>query len=183
MSKASSQRKYFCSVCLREFVEIFFAFFERTLFGFFCFERHFFVVVSLQEHLMLTIFCVCTCMCGVMWHGSGAGESGKSTILKQMKVIYLESYPDEERRAFVHIVHSNILESIKTLIQHAMARFVLRQTFICFFGEAFFKFVCCGLKKKENFTPICIFLFFKTNLVCAGRVRDSHRLFGHFVMR
>jgi hypothetical protein len=103
-------------------------------------------------------------MCGVMWHGSGAGESGKSTILKQMKVIYLESYPDEERRAFVHIVHSNILESIKTLIQHAMARFVLRQTFICFFGEAFFKFVCCGLKKKRKFHPNLYFFYFSKQI-------------------
>lgn len=52
----------------------------------------------------------------------GAGESGKSTILKQMKVLYLESYSDDERRSFVHVVHANIIESLKALIVHAITR-------------------------------------------------------------
>lgn len=46
----------------------------------------------------------------------GAGESGKSTIVKQMKILHKGGYTDEERRTFIHVIHSNIRESIVTLI-------------------------------------------------------------------
>lgn len=46
----------------------------------------------------------------------GAGESGKSTIAKQMKIIHLEGYTDSERAAFRDVVHSNIVMCIKALI-------------------------------------------------------------------
>lgn len=46
----------------------------------------------------------------------GAGESGKSTVFKQMKLIYGEKFSDAERKANVHVIHNNILQAIKTLI-------------------------------------------------------------------
>ena len=52
----------------------------------------------------------------------GAGESGKSTILKQMKILFLESYDEEERKNFLSVIHSNMIESMKTLITHALSR-------------------------------------------------------------
>lgn len=46
----------------------------------------------------------------------GAGESGKSTLFKQMKVINKDGYSDDERRAFQSIVWSNAIVSIKALM-------------------------------------------------------------------
>lgn len=47
----------------------------------------------------------------------GAGESGKSTILKQMKLIHEGGYSEREKRAFRAIINSNIIVSIKTILQ------------------------------------------------------------------
>lgn len=47
----------------------------------------------------------------------GTGESGKSTIIKQMKIIYAQGYEeDEERRPFTVLVFRNCLRSMKALI-------------------------------------------------------------------
>lgn len=46
----------------------------------------------------------------------GAGESGKSTIFKQMKIINAEGYSAEERKSYIGIIHSNTIQSMKTLI-------------------------------------------------------------------
>jgi len=45
----------------------------------------------------------------------GAGESGKSTIFKQMKVIHKNGYSNAERKEFISIVHSNICSSMKII--------------------------------------------------------------------
>jgi GTPase SAR1 family protein len=52
----------------------------------------------------------------------GAGESGKSTIFKQMEILYGQSYPESERALMVSVVHSNILSNIRALV-HACAKF------------------------------------------------------------
>lgn len=46
----------------------------------------------------------------------GAGESGKSTIFKQMKVINKDGYTQKELMEFVHVVHSNVCQSMKSLL-------------------------------------------------------------------
>ena len=45
----------------------------------------------------------------------GIGESGKSTIAKQMRILYLNGFPEAERKHFIPIVHANILSSTKIL--------------------------------------------------------------------
>mmetsp|Transcript_55539 Transcript_55539/g.76994 ORF Transcript_55539/g.76994 Transcript_55539/m.76994 type:complete len:351 (+) Transcript_55539:37-1089(+) len=45
----------------------------------------------------------------------GAGESGKSTIAKQMKIIHLQGFNEEERRSYKDIIHSNIIGSMRAL--------------------------------------------------------------------
>jgi len=50
----------------------------------------------------------------------GAGESGKSTIFKQMKVIYGDQYSDSERKQLIPTVHSNVLQAIKVLCEQAV---------------------------------------------------------------
>lgn len=42
----------------------------------------------------------------------GAGESGKSTILKQMKLIHEGSYTTEERESYKEIIYSNTVQSM-----------------------------------------------------------------------
>jgi adenylate kinase family enzyme len=45
----------------------------------------------------------------------GAGESGKSTLFKQMITIYGKGYSDEDRMSYRSVVHSNTLGAMKTL--------------------------------------------------------------------
>ena len=42
----------------------------------------------------------------------GAGESGKSTIVKQMKIIHETGYSDEERKQYKPVVYSNTIQVI-----------------------------------------------------------------------
>ncbi|UZJ54984.1 hypothetical protein CBS101457_004304 [Exobasidium rhododendri] len=46
----------------------------------------------------------------------GAGESGKSTILKQMKLINNGSYTAEERESYKEIIFSNTLQSMRVIL-------------------------------------------------------------------
>ena len=46
----------------------------------------------------------------------GAGESGKSTFLKQMRIIHGENYKTEERLEFRPIIYHNILKGMKILV-------------------------------------------------------------------
>jgi GTPase SAR1 family protein len=45
----------------------------------------------------------------------GAGESGKSTIAKQMKIIHLSGYSESERTALRDVVFTNLMVAMKTL--------------------------------------------------------------------
>ena len=46
----------------------------------------------------------------------GIGESGKSTIVKQMKIIHGDGYSNEELNNFKTVVHSNLLTSMTQVI-------------------------------------------------------------------
>lgn len=50
---------------------------------------------------------------------AGAGESGKSTIFKQMRILYGKGFSDEERRNFKPVIYSNTVLSMKTLVQQS----------------------------------------------------------------
>lgn len=50
----------------------------------------------------------------------GAGESGKSTIFKQMKIIHQEGYSQEECEQFRDIVYGNTLKAIKALVSASL---------------------------------------------------------------
>ncbi len=62
-------------------------------------------------------YLVCYCIDALL----GAGESGKSTILKQMKLLHDNGFSNEEKEAFKEIIFSNLIASTKVLIE-AMAR-------------------------------------------------------------
>ena len=60
--------------------------------------------------------------CGrVVCHGvdrgiTGAGESGKSTVVKQMKIINMSGYTDLERKNLRSAIFNNVLQSAQTLV-------------------------------------------------------------------
>ncbi|KAJ6484004.1 guanine nucleotide binding protein, alpha subunit [Mycena sanguinolenta] len=47
----------------------------------------------------------------------GAGESGKSTVLKQMKLIYYDGYNAQEREAYKEIIYSNTIQSMRAILE------------------------------------------------------------------
>jgi len=49
----------------------------------------------------------------------GAGESGKSTLFKQMISIYGKGFPEQERISYVPIIYNNIITSMKTLCKQS----------------------------------------------------------------
>jgi GTPase SAR1 family protein len=46
----------------------------------------------------------------------GAGESGKSTIAKQMKIIHLHGFTADERLTYKSIIYNNVVASMKNLV-------------------------------------------------------------------
>lgn len=47
----------------------------------------------------------------------GTGESGKSTFIKQMRIIHGSGYSDEDKRSFVKLVYQNIFMAMSALIR------------------------------------------------------------------
>jgi len=47
----------------------------------------------------------------------GAGESGKSTVLKQMKLIHHGGYNESERESYREIIYSNTIQSMRAIIE------------------------------------------------------------------
>ena len=46
----------------------------------------------------------------------GAGESGKSTFAKQMKIIHDKGFTEEEKNQFRDVVHSNLIMNMRSLV-------------------------------------------------------------------
>jgi len=46
----------------------------------------------------------------------GAGESGKSTFLKQMRILHGEGYDKEALMKFRSVVYSNIVKGMKVIM-------------------------------------------------------------------
>lgn len=47
----------------------------------------------------------------------GTGESGKSTFIKQMRIIHGQGYSEADRKGFIKLVCQNIITAIQTLIE------------------------------------------------------------------
>ncbi|KAJ8005976.1 hypothetical protein DPEC_G00123480 [Dallia pectoralis] len=47
----------------------------------------------------------------------GTGESGKSTFIKQMRIIHGTGYTDEDKRGFIKLVYQNIFTSMQSMIR------------------------------------------------------------------
>lgn len=64
------------------------------------FEWFIFFLLILQIHMLI-----------------GAGESGKSTIVKQMKIIHETGYSQEECEQYRPVVYSNTIQSLMAIIR------------------------------------------------------------------
>ncbi|XP_004713879.1 guanine nucleotide-binding protein subunit alpha-14 [Echinops telfairi] len=58
----------------------------------------------------------------------GTGESGKSTFIKQMRIIHGSGYSDEDRRGFTKLVYQNIFTAMQAMIR---AMDSLRIHYVC----------------------------------------------------
>ena len=47
---------------------------------------------------------------------AGAGESGKSTILKQMKMIYAEGFSSQDRKQWRVVIFTNLVNAFQTIL-------------------------------------------------------------------
>lgn len=47
----------------------------------------------------------------------GTGESGKSTFIKQMRIIHGRGYSDDDKRGFTRLVYQNIFTSMQAMVQ------------------------------------------------------------------
>ncbi|XP_057211136.1 guanine nucleotide-binding protein G(q) subunit alpha-like isoform X2 [Triplophysa rosa] len=47
----------------------------------------------------------------------GTGESGKSTFIKQMRIIHGSGYSEDDRRGFTRLVYQNIFTSMQAMIR------------------------------------------------------------------
>lgn len=61
---------------------------------------------------MMSFFNDCTVFCF-----SGTGESGKSTFIKQMRIIHGSGYSDEDKRGFIKLVYQNIFMAMQSMIR------------------------------------------------------------------
>ena len=112
----------------------------------------------------------------------GAGESGKSTIFKQMKVIYGEIYSDGERKQQLPTIYSNVLQAIKVLAEQAVV-FNLVGSIQC---KAEFEMIR-GLDEngetKPSFLSCLVFLFhLSLSSFVLFRYHPSHTIFLLFLL-
>mmetsp|Transcript_8861 Transcript_8861/g.22286 ORF Transcript_8861/g.22286 Transcript_8861/m.22286 type:complete len:349 (-) Transcript_8861:92-1138(-) len=78
----------------------------------------------------------------------GAGDSGKSTIAKQIKIIFMKGFTDTERRKYCTVIHKNVIRSTHLLVTMAQKHNIP----VCAKTCAKFSFVeyCDSI---EKFTP------------------------------
>lgn len=48
---------------------------------------------------------------------AGTGESGKSTFIKQMRIIHGSGYSDEDKKGFTKLVYQNIFTAMQAMIR------------------------------------------------------------------
>lgn len=47
----------------------------------------------------------------------GTGESGKSTFIKQMRIIHGSGYSEEDKKGFTKLVYQNIFTAMQSMIR------------------------------------------------------------------
>lgn len=60
---------------------------------------------------------ISVCGANVFFHHVGAGESGKSTVLKQMKLIYASGFSKTEKLEWKPVIFNNIVQAFRTIYE------------------------------------------------------------------
>ena len=86
----------------------------------------------------------------------GAGESGKSTLLKQMRIIHKSDYTLEEKLMFKPVVYANTIQSM-SIILHAVERYG-KFSKAASFPSSFLVRVCFSFQLQGDFAMFLIFI-------------------------
>ena len=70
----------------------------------------------------LVSFTIADCGEGILTTAAGSGESGKSTIVKQMKIIHQNGYSTDEKALYRMTIFKNLIDCAKAVIS-AMHQF------------------------------------------------------------
>uniref|UniRef100_A0A670ZIT7 G protein subunit alpha 15 n=1 Tax=Pseudonaja textilis TaxID=8673 RepID=A0A670ZIT7_PSETE len=70
------------------------------------------LLASRMFYWKINVFFVC-----VVHYPSGTGEGGKSTFIKQMRIIHGVGFTEDERKDFAKVVYQNIFTSIQAIIR------------------------------------------------------------------
>lgn len=70
-----------------------------------------------QYHFLVWLYCMYHVRTYILIIFVGAGESGKSTIVKQMKIIHETGYSQEECEQYRPVVYSNTIQSLMAIIR------------------------------------------------------------------
>ena len=86
---------------------------------------------------------------------TGTGESGKSTFIKQMKIIHGAGFPDEEKRTYIKLVYQNIFMAMQSMIR-AMDLLKIQyedsSCTVCQRNRYYFEHCCLLLVQLTNYT-------------------------------
>ena len=75
----------------------------------------------------------------------GTGESGKSTFIKQMRIIHGTGYSEEDKRSFIKLIFQNIFTAMNSMIRamdNLRIKYVFEKNKVMIIG--FFNFLLCG---------------------------------------
>uniref|UniRef100_A0A8C6WKZ7 Guanine nucleotide-binding protein G(s) subunit alpha n=1 Tax=Neogobius melanostomus TaxID=47308 RepID=A0A8C6WKZ7_9GOBI len=83
----------------------------------------------------------------------GAGESGKSTIVKQMRILHVNGFNAEEKKQKIHDIKNNIKEAIETIVA-AMRTLTPPCKIACPANQSRIEYVLNLVSQKDfEFTP------------------------------
>lgn len=102
----------------------------------------------------------------------GAAESGKSTFLRQMRIIHNHPYTNEERREFINRIFSNVIEASKALI-NGMAKCGMSYEETTDMVRIFKRFLIHKIEKNSPQEHVNAIKNVSLNSVLAGNMSES----------
>lgn len=63
------------------------------------------------------LFFPCSSLCPAPIPSLGAGDSGKSTLFKQMTLLYGSGFSADDRKAYAPVIYNNIIEAMQTIVE------------------------------------------------------------------
>ena len=110
--------------------------------------------LSFANKYLLVVFCVIGCRVSELsvCSPAGTGEAGKSTFIKQMRIIHGQGYSDKDRAEFSSLVYRNIFHGMQILIE-AMA--ALKIAYADAGNKVHLALLLCGLSLTVAWSCSC----------------------------